>query len=117
PAERKHYRNFRNSPRHATFSAAVWPLIARAEQRPPERPDAIFVSLDALFKQPACAETARILPCQRAAAISAPGNRAGPDGSPVVEPPLGSRLTASAALASASAVSCGRTRPVVVPLR
>ena len=55
--------------------------------------------------------------CQRATGISAPVNRTGPDGCPVVEPPLGSKLTASAALASASAVSCGRERAVVVPGR
>ena len=54
---------------------------------------------------------------QRATGISEPVNRTGPDGCPVVEPPLGSRLTASPALASASAVSCGRKRAVVVPGR
>src|SRR5262249_14011052 len=65
-------------------------------------------------------EGRRVLPhfgriaCQRATGISAPLNRTGPDGCPVVEPPLGSRLTESTALASASAVSCGRTRAVVV---
>src|SRR5262249_26043778 len=59
----------------------------------------------------ACVE----LPCQRATGTSAPVNRTGPDGSPVLEPPLGSRLTASVALASATAVSCGRTRGGVGP--
>ena len=39
--------------------------------------------------------------------MTAPENRTGPDGCPVVEPPKGSRLTASVPLASLSATVVG----------
>ena len=43
-----------------------------------------------------CRRPMRGLSCQRLTAMTAPENRTGPDGCPVVEPPQGSRLTASA---------------------